>query len=108
MLKRRQAESIPARELRQLQNREREKRRRKAESMPERVSRPLKNREKDQRRREKETKQQRQSRIDAVRSRSAAVRMSIGRTFENATYNHDPSLDYSSGPLCIIGSMSEI
>ena len=30
------------------------------------------------------------------RNRSAAVRISTGRNFENAAYNYDPSLDYSA------------
>ena len=47
----------------------------------------MKNEEKDRRRREGETTPQRQSRIDEVKSRSAAVRLSIGRNFENAAYN---------------------
>ena len=47
MLKRRQAESTDDRDLRQLQNREREKRRRQAESTHERESRQFQNRERE-------------------------------------------------------------
>ena len=71
-----------------MQNRKKEQRRVEEESTLERMSRQLKNKEKYQRRREEE-KSQRQSRIDAVRSHSAAVRMSTGKNFENVDYNYD-------------------
>ena len=72
---------MPERVSRQLQNRKREQIRREEGSTFERVSRQLKNRE-------KETTQQRQSRIDAVRSRLAAVRVSIGRNLQLITITH--------------------